>query len=273
MAKNIDGLVLNGQSYDFTVTDTNLAGIETDRGTASKAYAVGDHLILDGQYYVVIAPIAENDGLVVGTNIDVATVGAEITGLRNSFSKALTDLKATPIAQAVGAVGTTFASVIVKLGEIVNRGKWTANMANTGSVTIPAGYHDGTGSVSTSGTASITTNGTHNIAQYSKVNVNVQHNEYSEILSTISVDGSGANQAGVIRQIYNNHTVSGIGIYRASSSTGGINPGFCFSIRYSGGRWTVTLNRNCIVNNAWYGAGATISWAYNAWQNLVFIPA
>ena len=173
MARNIDGLVLNGQSYNFTVTDTNLADIETDAGAASKAYAVGEHLILDGQYYVVTAPIAENDGLVVGTNIDVATVGTEITGLRNSFSQALTDLKATPIAQAVGAVGTTFASVIAKLAEIVNHGAWSANMANTGSVTIPKGYHDGAGTVKTSGTATITTNGTHNIAQYSSAYVNV----------------------------------------------------------------------------------------------------
>lgn len=123
------------------------------------------------------------------------------------------------------------------------------------------------------GTKSITANGTYDVTDYASASVNVQHNEYSEILSTISVDPSGANQAGVIRQIYNNHTVSGVGIYRASGSTGGINPGFCFSIRYSGGTWTVTLNRNCYVNNGWYGAGATISWAYNAWQNLVFIPA
>ena len=169
MARNIDGLVLNGQSYDFTVTDTNLADIETDAGAASKAYAVGEHLILDGVYYVVTAPIAENDGLVVGTNINVATVGAEITGLRNSFSQALTDLKATPIAQAVGAVGTTFASVIAKLAEIVNHGAWSANMSDTGSVTIPAGYHDGTGTVKTNGTLFINSNGTYNVSEYAQV--------------------------------------------------------------------------------------------------------
>ena len=78
MAHIIDGLVLNGQPYEFAATDTNLAGTETDPSAASKAYVVGEHLIMDGQYYVVIAPIAENDGLVVDTNISVATVGNEI---------------------------------------------------------------------------------------------------------------------------------------------------------------------------------------------------
>ncbi|WP_458457438.1 BppU family phage baseplate upper protein [Pseudobutyrivibrio sp.] len=113
-------------------------------------------------------------------NTDISTIGdGTLSGaakyLNDSFSQALTDLKDTAIAKAVGAVGTTFASVISKLGEIVNRGAWSANMASTGSVTIPQGYHDGTGTVKTNGTANITSNGTHNVAQHSSASVNV-HN-------------------------------------------------------------------------------------------------
>ena len=73
-----------------------------------------------------------------------------INGLEESFSQALTDLKATAIAQAVGAaVSDTFAQVIAKLGAIVNRGKVTQSLnTSTKSYTIPAGYHNGQGTVS-----------------------------------------------------------------------------------------------------------------------------
>lgn len=106
-------------------------------------------------------------------NENVSSLHSLVKTLQDSFSNALTSLKNTAIAQAVGATGSTFTSVIAKLAEIVNRGAWSANMGSTGSVTIPAGYHDGTGTVKTNGTATITTNGTHNIAQYSNVNVSV----------------------------------------------------------------------------------------------------
>ena len=105
-------------------------------------------------------------------------IADEFSELNSSFSNALTSLKNTAIAQAVGATGSTFTSVIAKLGEIVNRGAWSASMSSTGSVTIPNGYHNGTGTVKTNGTATITTNGTHNIAQYTSANVNVTKNPY-----------------------------------------------------------------------------------------------
>ena len=73
-----------------------------------------------------------------------------INGLKTSFSQALTDLKATAIAQAVGAtVSDTFAQVIAKLATVVNRGKVTQTLnTSTKSYTIPAGYHNGEGTVS-----------------------------------------------------------------------------------------------------------------------------
>lgn len=179
MANNeITEVVVNGNTYKLVGQDVNLAPIETDASSASKSYAIGDHLVVDNDYCKVIAAISAGDALVKGTNIQSAKVGDEINQLNTSFSNALTSLKNTAIAQAVGAIGNTFTSVIAKLAEIVNRGAWSANMSSTGSVTIPNGYHNGTGTVKTSGTATITTNGTHNIAQYTNANVNVTKNPY-----------------------------------------------------------------------------------------------
>lgn len=77
-------------------------------------------------------------------------VQGAIEGLKSAFSSALTALKATPIAQAVGAtVSDNFAQVIAKLDTIVNRGKVTQTLnTSTKSYTIPAGYHNGQGTVS-----------------------------------------------------------------------------------------------------------------------------
>ena len=76
--------------------------------------------------------------------------GDTIEELQNSFSQALTSLKATAIAQAVGAVGNTFASVIATLATIVNRGAVSKTLGLGESYTIPQGYHNGQGEVSVS---------------------------------------------------------------------------------------------------------------------------
>ena len=135
-------------------------------------------------------------------NENVSWLYRLVESLQNSFSNALTSLKNTAIAQAVGATGSTFTSVIAKLGDIVNRGAWTANMANTGSVTIPAGYHDGTGTVKTSGTATITTNGTHDIAQYSSATVNVPNNNNMGAHGAASTDLAQTGAVTVTRSGY-----------------------------------------------------------------------
>ena len=58
-----------------------------ERGeTASKAYSVGDFLVKNGALYKVTKAIAKNDTLTVGTNIDMTTVGSELSSARsNSF--------------------------------------------------------------------------------------------------------------------------------------------------------------------------------------------
>lgn len=53
-------------------TQANIAPVETDATSASKAYSVGAQLILSDVLYDVTAPIAQNDALTVGTNIAAA---------------------------------------------------------------------------------------------------------------------------------------------------------------------------------------------------------
>jgi hypothetical protein len=78
--------------------------------------------------------------------------------LKQAFSDALTALKNTAIAQAVGATGSTFTAVINKLAEIVNNGDTsktiTAGTSNKTS-SIPAGYTSG-GTITVSPTPSQT---------------------------------------------------------------------------------------------------------------------
>ena len=55
--------------------------------TASKAYNVGDFLVKDGSLYKVTNAIVKDDALTVGTNIDMTTVGGELSSARsNSFA-------------------------------------------------------------------------------------------------------------------------------------------------------------------------------------------
>lgn len=55
--------------------ESNFGIVETTI-TASKAYAVGQCLILNGQLYKVIAPISVGSTLIIGTNIAVHSVSA-----------------------------------------------------------------------------------------------------------------------------------------------------------------------------------------------------
>ena len=65
-------------------TQANIAPVETDATSASKAYSVGAQLILSDVLYDVTAPIAQNDALTVGTNIaaadDLETQIASVNG-------------------------------------------------------------------------------------------------------------------------------------------------------------------------------------------------
>lgn len=86
----------NGSSFgsaDMNATNTavnshesNFAPIESDATSSANAYSVGDHLVLNNVYYEVISAIAVNDALTVGTNIQQANIGDEITQLNTELT-------------------------------------------------------------------------------------------------------------------------------------------------------------------------------------------
>ena len=55
------------------------ASIESGE-TASKAYSKGEYLVKDEILYKVTTDIAKGDALTVGTNIDMTTIGGELSG-------------------------------------------------------------------------------------------------------------------------------------------------------------------------------------------------
>lgn len=68
---------LNGQQMLATIEEST---------TASKAYAVGDYLILNDKVYKVTVAIASGGTITVGTNITETKVGAELTNLNRQIS-------------------------------------------------------------------------------------------------------------------------------------------------------------------------------------------
>ena len=52
--------------------ESNIAPVEADASSASKAYAVGQQLVLNDILYNVTAAISAEDALVIGTNISAA---------------------------------------------------------------------------------------------------------------------------------------------------------------------------------------------------------
>lgn len=184
----------NGDASTFEVVNgadgANINLAPTERNSiASKSYSVGEHLVKsnDGYYYKVISAISVGDTLEENTNIEKKFISDEIEEIYNSFSSALTSLKNTAIAQAVGAIGSTFTSVISKLGEIVDRGNVSQTLNPNSSYTIPQGYHAGGGIVSANantGTYSVTSNGAHdmgadNLNRYLNVNVPIDPSRVS----------------------------------------------------------------------------------------------
>ena len=64
---------------------SDLATIEPGT-TATAPYAAGDHVVVNNVYHEVTAAIAIGDTFVEGTNIDVKTVGGEITALNQNLT-------------------------------------------------------------------------------------------------------------------------------------------------------------------------------------------
>jgi hypothetical protein len=67
--------------------EANIAPVETDASAASQGYSVGAQLFLGDVLYDVTAPIAQNDALVVNTNIKAADkVSSDIEALANQVT-------------------------------------------------------------------------------------------------------------------------------------------------------------------------------------------
>lgn len=81
--------------------------------TASKAYEVGDYLVLDGKFYKVTAAIAQGNALTVGGNIEPTNVGAEVASLNKDLSNTpmVQQLVYTPYAQNWGVWLTDLTAV------------------------------------------------------------------------------------------------------------------------------------------------------------------
>lgn len=81
----------DGSTTTFTVEkgdDLNVLNLAPEENaTASKAYAVGEHLVYNGIYYEVTTEIAHGDTLEEGVNIERKRVGAEIEDVNNSISQ------------------------------------------------------------------------------------------------------------------------------------------------------------------------------------------
>lgn len=154
------GIVSSVSEWDTTTiyqqVQADLAGFKAEEQAEFLAWFDSIRDILDENVAAHLQ--AEIDNLSAATisfddttaQIGSNNVQGAIEGLKSAFSNALTALKNTAIAQAVGAtVSDNFAQVIAKLATVANRGKVTQSLnTSTKSYTIPAGYHNGQGTVS-----------------------------------------------------------------------------------------------------------------------------
>lgn len=182
-----------------------------------------------------------------------------INGLKTSFSQALTDLKATAIAQAVGAtVSDTFAQVIAKLATVVNRGKVTQTLnTSTKSYTIPAGYHNGEGTVSittqektVTGSRSAQTVTPDSGKVLSKVTVNKYPDASGNYPTSGNITSNGTHDMGATNNYrYVKVAVNQTPSYRSYSPTGTNNYYISNGDAYNDGGCRVTVGQPSVSKN------------------------
>lgn len=78
----------------------NMATIESGT-TASKAYAVGDYMVRNGQLYKVTAAIASGGTITVGTNVAAAAAADDIAGIGKKIGNTAMGTTATTITGAI----------------------------------------------------------------------------------------------------------------------------------------------------------------------------
>ena len=83
-----------------TNTAGNLATVESST-TASKAYAVGDYLVLGGVLYKVTSAISSGSTITVGTNVVAAAIADDVSDISNKIGNTTMGTTATTITGAI----------------------------------------------------------------------------------------------------------------------------------------------------------------------------
>lgn len=121
-------------------------------------YMAGDFCIQNNQMYKRIADMVADTELPHAwdeTEWTATSIAEEIRQLNvniSSFRATKGDIVGSALGQALALTASnTWAQVVAKLLSVVNRGAWKSVITTkNGKVTIPAGYHDGTGNVTVS---------------------------------------------------------------------------------------------------------------------------
>lgn len=110
-------LAASGASNTTAISQyaADMASVETTT-SASKAYSIGEYLMLAGQLYKVTAAIASGGTLEVGTNITAVNLGDQLKSLNDSLTYKFTNV-------------TGFARVSVNIGTVtINNGSNILNV-------------------------------------------------------------------------------------------------------------------------------------------------
>ena len=143
----------------------DMATVEASN-TASKSFAAGEYLVLDGKLYVTKAAITAGASFVIGGNIDQTTVGDAMTSLKSDFSNISDEvstnfskqphLVASEYMQQVGS--RTFQLQVNRAYLIITIG-WVPDSVNsTGMATISMGATASVVGVIKESTATLTLN-------------------------------------------------------------------------------------------------------------------
>lgn len=242
---------------------------EEDTYSDKSTYAIGDYCIHNNQLYKCIVPIREPEEwteehwrkvtiieeLLYLANKEVEVVDpktakveglaadAKLTGnaLKELSEKILSfeQAKSTIVNSALGralsmAASNTWAQIVSKISNVVNRGAYSSTITTeNGSVTIPAGYHNGSGKVTVSGLYKIVTIGTFKII--SSGGFSVQKNVTSTVVFTDIIEDHSAFQLN-----------SGKAYARVAMTKLQISMDYNFGNEYGNvtHKWTVNLYKN-----------------------------
>lgn len=162
----------------------------------------------------------------------------KITSFENiitSFENTKSTIVSSALGRALGmAASNTWAQIVSKISSVVNRGAYSSTITTeNGSVTIPAGYHNGSGKVTVSGLYKIVTIGTFKII--SSGGFSVQKNVTSTVVFTDIIEDHSAFQLN-----------SGKAYARVAMTKLQISMDYNFGNEYGNvtHKWTVNLYKN-----------------------------